>query len=271
VTAPGKKEAVIGPLRSLPRWDRVGVLERSTLRWEEGKQRRYDEFGSTKQWKTLSHFEAQDLYLLRRRDLEGIPFVGKYNVFGNARLTRFYVMFDVQDRALARWGNAAAIEAEQVRRRITRERRIARLQPPILMLLRPVRPRKGVVVVGSRAVGVAIMGNMGVTVVKLAGWASTGSGALLSEAFHSLADLGNQVCLLATARALLHVGDEPPALCWTLVCALLHAGNGRLRCCSSAVHRAALSAQVMLAIGLQQSMRVADKSRPCAPPTASAC
>lgn len=63
------------------------------------------------------------------------------------------------------------------------------------MLLRPVRTRKGKVVVGSRAIGAAIIGNAGVTCAKLLGWGATGSAALLSEAFHSLADLGNQVML----------------------------------------------------------------------------
>ena len=214
LVAPGKKEAVVGPLRSLPRWERVGTsraLERelygSTLRWEQGKQRRYDEFGSTKQWKTLSHREAQETYLLRRRDLEGLPFVAKYNVYGTAKLTRFYVVFDVQDRALERWGSSSAINAEHERRRNIRERRVARLQPPVLMLLRPVRSRKGVVVVGSRAVGAAIIGNMGVTCAKLLGWASTGSGAPLSEAFHSLADLGNQVMLAIGLQASMKRAD----------------------------------------------------------------
>lgn len=32
--------------------------------------------------------------------------VGKFNVYGTPRLTRFYVQFDVQDRALLRWGSA---------------------------------------------------------------------------------------------------------------------------------------------------------------------
>ena len=91
-----------------------------------------------------------------------MPFVAKYNVYETARLTRFYIVFDVQDRALVRWGSAEAIETERERRRLKRERRVSRLQPPVLMLLRPVRSRKGVVIVGSRAVGTAIVGNAGV-------------------------------------------------------------------------------------------------------------
>ena len=227
---PGRTEADIegeGPLRGLPRWDRVGVgweqLSGSAARFIDGKERRIEEFGVTKQWKTLSEREAAEQFLLRRADLEGLPFVAKYNVYGTPRLTRFYVVFDVQDRALAKWGSAAALGEAHGARRRKRERRVARLQPPALMLMRPVRARKGIVVVGSRAVGAAIVGNTGVVIAKLGGWvprphtvhcphrapslgslltllhrlwhrwAISGSGAMLSEAFHSMADLGNQV------------------------------------------------------------------------------
>ena len=203
LTAPGASASTgVGPLRSPPRWDRTGLelldpaaLYGSALRYEEGKTLRVSEFGTTKQWKTLSSREALESYSLRLRDLDGLPFVAKYNVFeqhATPRLTRFYVVFDVQDRALARWGTADEMRAEQARRRSTRERRIARLQPPVMMLLRPVRARKGVVVVGARAVTAAIVGNTVVVVAKLAGWGWTGSAAMLSEAFHSLADLGSR-------------------------------------------------------------------------------
>ena len=171
----------------LPRWEggsrgaRVSQLYGSAARWEQGKQLRTREFGSTKQWKTLSTREAMDVYLLRQRDLKGLTFVTKYNVYGTPRLTMFYVQFDVQDRALVRWGSAEQLAAEHRRRQAKRERRIARLQPPVLMLLRPVRARKGVVVVGSRALGTAMLGNLGVLAAKLAGWGATGSGAMLSE------------------------------------------------------------------------------------------
>ena len=36
-------------------------------------------------------------------------YVSRYHVFDTPRLTRFYVVFDVQDRALERWGDAAAL------------------------------------------------------------------------------------------------------------------------------------------------------------------
>lgn len=172
------------------------MLSGSSQRWELGKERRVAEFGSSKQWKTMSFYEAESVYLLRRRDLEGLPYVAKFNVYGNQGLVRFFVIFDVQDAALKRWGSAAALADEKRRRQATRERRIARLQPPVLMLLRPVRARKGHVVVGSRAVRAAILGNVGVLSAKVGAFMATGSAAMLSEAFHSLADLGNQ-CLLA--------------------------------------------------------------------------
>ena len=58
-----------GSLRSPPRWDRTGTAETgqfhlpsaltgSALRFEEGRLRRVAEFGTTKQWKTLSLDEA---------------------------------------------------------------------------------------------------------------------------------------------------------------------------------------------------------------------
>ncbi|EOD20410.1 hypothetical protein EMIHUDRAFT_101776 [Emiliania huxleyi CCMP1516] len=116
----------VGPLRSPPRWEGSGASATgrwesgwaqtyvsSMQRWEKGKERRMEEFGHSKQWKTLSSHEAQrartavpvvsralfsqayEQYNLRKRDLAGLPFVAKYNVYGAPRHTRFYVVFDV--------------------------------------------------------------------------------------------------------------------------------------------------------------------------------
>ena len=142
-----------------------------------GKEKRLAEFGSSKQWKTLSSDEAFEQYYLRRRDLEGLPFVAKYGVYDAPRHLRFYVLFDVQDAALKRWGTATAMQEAIAARRAKRARRRARLQPPVLMLLRPVRIREGEINVGSRAVFAAIAGNSGVAAAKLAGWATTGARA----------------------------------------------------------------------------------------------
>ena len=197
-----------GSLRSPPRWDRTASANQfgfsnqlspsvtgSALRFEEGRLRRVAEFGTTKQWKTLSLDEAMEQYQLSPRDLAGLPYVSRYHVFDTPRLTRFYVVFDVQDRALERWGDAAALRVALADRQAKKQRRVSRLQPPLMLLLRPVRTRKGVVVVGARAVTAAVVGNTVVVLAKLAGWGATGSGALLSEAFHSMADLGNQLML----------------------------------------------------------------------------
>ena len=119
-------EYMHGSLRSPPRWDRVTSAESnqfhpsvtgSALRFEEGRQRRVAEFGTTKQWKTLSLDEAMEQYMLSARDLAGLPYVSRYHVFDTPRLTRFYVVFDVQDRALERWGSAAALRDALERRR----------------------------------------------------------------------------------------------------------------------------------------------------------
>ncbi|EOD23626.1 hypothetical protein EMIHUDRAFT_239338 [Emiliania huxleyi CCMP1516] len=96
--------------------------------------------------------DAYEQYNLRKRDLAGLPFVAKYNVYGAPRHTRFYVVFDAI-------GEEAAA---------------------------------GHINVGSRAVFAAIVGNSGVAGIKFAGWICTGSASLLSESIHSIADLGNQ-------------------------------------------------------------------------------
>jgi len=167
-----------------------------------------EEFGHSKQWKTLSSHEAYEQYNLRKRDLAGLPFVAKYNVYGAPRHTRFYVVFDVQDAALRKWGSAQLLEAALQERRAKRDRRMARRQPPVLMLLRPVRQRAGHINVGSRAVFAAIVGNSGVAGIKFAGWICTGSASLLSESIHSAADLGNQVLLAVGLQQSLRVADE---------------------------------------------------------------
>ena len=198
-----------GSLRSPPRWDRTASAESnqfhpsvtgSALRFEEGRLRRVAEFGTTKQWKTLSLDEAMEQYLLSPRDLTGLPYVSRYHVFDTPRLTRFFVVFDVQDRALERWGDAAALRDALADRLAKKQRRVSRLQPPLMLLLRPVpnpnsdlnpgsgpgpspspslnpdqvRTRKGVVVVGARAVTAAVVGNTAVVLAKLAGWGATG-------------------------------------------------------------------------------------------------
>ena len=147
--APSDLVYVHGSLRSPPRWDRTASAESnqfhpsvtgSALRFEEGRLRRVAEFGTTKQWKTLSLDEAMEQYLLSPRDLTGLPYVSRYHVFDTPRLTRFFVVFDVQDRALERWGDAAALRDALADRLAKKQRRVSRLQPPLMLLLRPVLP-----------------------------------------------------------------------------------------------------------------------------------
>ena len=191
----------------VPKWG-SSQFYAATQRWEAGRAARVAAFGSGKQWKTLSLAEAQEQYCVRRRDLDSVPFVSKYNVHGLHRITRFYHLSDVQDASLRRWGTLEALEEALAARRAKRERRVARRAPPVLLFLRPVRRRKGQVVVGRRAVQAAMLGNLGVAGAKLSAWATTGSAALLAEAIHSLADLGNQILLAYGLQQSLRAADD---------------------------------------------------------------
>ena len=72
----------------VPKWG-SSQFYAATQRWEAGRAARVAAFGSGKQWKTLSLAEAQEQYCVRRRDLDSVPFVSKYNVHGLHRITRF--------------------------------------------------------------------------------------------------------------------------------------------------------------------------------------
>jgi len=81
---------------------------------------------------------------------------------------------------------------------------------------------------GSKmAIFAAIGANSLVTVAKLAGFAMTGSGAMLSEGMHSLADVGNQSLLAVGLKMSQKPADEdhpegygPEAFIWALVSAV---------------------------------------------------
>lgn len=77
------------------------------------------------------------------------------------------------------------------------------------------------------AVYVALGANAVVTVAKLAGFAMTGSGAMLSEAVHSIADVGNQALLaVGLKRAQIPEDEDHPggygreAFVWSMVSAV---------------------------------------------------
>lgn len=53
---------------------------------------------------------------------------------------------------------------------------------------------------GTRAIVAALLANLGIAVAKFVGFLVTGSGALLAEGVHSVADSGNQALLLLGSR-----------------------------------------------------------------------
>jgi divalent metal cation (Fe/Co/Zn/Cd) transporter len=65
---------------------------------------------------------------------------------------------------------------------------------------------------GSRkAIAAAFLANLGIAIAKFAGFAVTGAASLLAEAFHSVADTGNQALLFrGGARARRRPTPEHP-------------------------------------------------------------
>lgn len=61
---------------------------------------------------------------------------------------------------------------------------------------------------GTRAVIAALLANLGIAAAKLIGYLVTGASSLLAEAFHSIADSGNQAMLLVGGR-LARRGPDP--------------------------------------------------------------
>jgi cation diffusion facilitator family transporter len=53
---------------------------------------------------------------------------------------------------------------------------------------------------GTRAIVAAFLANLGIAIAKFAGFAFTGSGSMLAEGVHSVADTGNQLLLLFGGR-----------------------------------------------------------------------
>lgn len=61
---------------------------------------------------------------------------------------------------------------------------------------------------GGKAVVAALAANVGIAVMKFVGFAFTGSGSMLAEAVHSVADTGNQLLLLLGGRRARRAPDE---------------------------------------------------------------
>lgn len=60
----------------------------------------------------------------------------------------------------------------------------------------------------GKAVVAALLANLGIAVMKFVGFAFTGSGSMLAEAVHSVADTGNQILLLLGGRRAQRAPDE---------------------------------------------------------------
>ena len=60
---------------------------------------------------------------------------------------------------------------------------------------------------GAKAVFAAFSANLGIAVIKFIGFAFTGSGAMLAEAVHSVADTGNQLLLLLGGKKARKLAD----------------------------------------------------------------
>ena len=64
---------------------------------------------------------------------------------------------------------------------------------------------------GIRAVIAALLANLGIAVAKVVGFLLTGASSMLAEAFHSVADSGNQAMLLIGGRGRARDRDVQPA------------------------------------------------------------
>ena len=192
---------------------------------------RNEAFGRAKTWTTVTLRQAAKDYLLVARDLDGLPFVEKtsayqggndteaeddeaqlsYSPSGDTKMMRLYYLTDVQDRALEKFGSKGALDAAITARNQKRRRRREKVSQSHgrlrfwrhAMVDLPhhtpgIDPNTAATVgkqsspVGLRAVSTAIAGNALVCIAKALGFAVTGSGSMLSEAVHSLADTTNQ-------------------------------------------------------------------------------
>jgi cation diffusion facilitator family transporter len=61
---------------------------------------------------------------------------------------------------------------------------------------------------GTKAVVAALIANAGIAVAKFVGFVITGSGAMLAESIHSVADSGNQGLLLLGGKRARKQADE---------------------------------------------------------------
>jgi divalent metal cation (Fe/Co/Zn/Cd) transporter len=104
-----------------------------------------------------------------------------------------------------------------------------------------------------RAIFYALSANAAITVVKFLGAAFTGSGALLAESFHSLADTGNEGLLLLGRKqakqppSVKHsVGHGRATYFWSFVVAVLLFSLGGIFSILEGVHKLRVSGDITM-------------------------
>lgn len=97
---------------------------------------------------------------------------------------------------------------------------------------------------GNRSIYFALVANLAVAVAKMVGWGLTGSGTLLAEGLHSIADTGNQGLLLLGLRqaktppsAAYPLGHGRAIYFWSFVVAMMLFSMGGLLSIYEGVHR----------------------------------
>lgn len=122
----------------------------------------------------ISRSDAIVEYLLEEKDLESLPHYDVQNPFNKTKTRRFYSLADVRAKSLELHGTEYALDAKKATMRLAKA---------------PPAPDS------SHVVNAALIGNGVVLIGKTAAFIVSGSGAMLSEAIHTLADLGNQMLL----------------------------------------------------------------------------
>eukprot|EP00050_Salpingoeca_kvevrii_P016685 m.57643 g.57643 ORF g.57643 m.57643 type:complete len:534 (+) comp7093_c0_seq2:349-1950(+) len=173
-------------------WRSLGEIEE---RWAAKRDARIAFFGerAVGPLKTMTAIDAWRDYGLGVCDLSDLPHAFRPAVGDNPRPTRLYPRFDVQDRAMDKWGSLEALDAMLEARRRRRLARIKRRQTRSgFFTLRPHGADESSAATGSASVSAAMTANAAICVLKTGAFLVSGSGSMLSEAVHSAADTMNQ-------------------------------------------------------------------------------
>lgn len=175
--------------------------------------------------KTITGEQAWREYGLSSSDLSRLPYTTKMGVvFDSSGVTKLFNKFEVEDAAIVKFGGVETVllnmEQHLNHRDVKSARRKTRVRGKTGMFSF-IRSRRGLSIqsptneknipVGTHAVNVAIAGNSLVLISKIGAYACSGSGAVLSEAIHSGADVMNQGLLYYGLRrsSLKSDGDHP--------------------------------------------------------------